>query len=66
MKGDGYEGKKAANPLSSKYVSPYTKYENFAGLNITRALKVGEGPIVIKKIVVFIVFKYMFSRKKIE
>ena len=49
VRGDGYEGRQKANPLGSKYVSPYSRYENFAGLNVTRASQVGTGPIVIFK-----------------
>ena len=43
LKGDGYDKREKANPRGSKFVSPYTKYESFAGLNISRALKVGMG-----------------------
>ena len=47
--GDGYDKRNKANPLGSKFVSPYSKYESFAGLNITRALKVCIGLLLIQK-----------------
>ena len=41
LKDDGYDKTdKANNPRGSKFVSPYSKHESFAGLNISRAVKV--------------------------